>query len=267
MLNLRIILDIVVLLLQMIIIFLGLYFIFKKKNKTLDNLDDNENENSETIVKEIMTPRTSLFALEDETLIKDCIEDIKEQGFSRIPIYKDNIDNIVGIVYIKDLLNVDLNKKIGEFKRKGMYIPETMNIDKLLEEFQIKRLHMAIIIDEYGGTAGIITIEDILEETVGEIRDEYDEEEDSVKEINDKVFEIQGDTPVLEVDEELGIDIPVSEEYDTISGFVQFHLGKVAEVNDQITEEGYIIKVTEVDNKRIVKLKIILLNLGGKDND
>ena len=229
---------------------------------------EKENEKEvDTTVKEIMTPRTSIFALDIEETVSENLNNIIEQGFSRIPVYKENIDNICGILYIKDLLNIDLNKKIGDLARKTVYVPETMGIYKMLDEFKSKQNHMAIIIDEYGGTSGIVTIEDILEEFVGEIRDEYDIEIDSIIKISQNIYDIQGDTLVEEIDKEISINIPVSEEYDTISGYVQYRLGKVAEENDQIVDENYILKVMNVDNKRIVKVRLILHELEGEKDE
>lgn len=119
-----------------------------------------------------------------------------------------------------------------------MYVPETMNIFKLFDDFRNKQNHMAIIIDEYGGTSGIVTIEDILEEYVGEIRDEYDTETDNIVRISENIFDVLGETTVDEIDEEIEINIPLSDEYETISGYVQYKLGKVAKENDQVTEKA-----------------------------
>ena len=240
--------------------------IFKKEKqqeyKVLEEQID-ENEFNTTTVKEIMTPRTSIFALNMEDIIGEHLKEIVEQGFSRIPVYDGSVDNIKGILYIKDILTSKNDMKIKDLVRQAVYVPETKTIEKMLEEFKAKQSHMAVIIDEYGGTSGIITIEDILEEIVGEIRDEYDSEVDNIIKLSDNVYEVMGETSVEEVDKELEIDIPLLEEYDTISGFVQYKLGKVAVDNDQINEEKYIIKVIEVENKKIVKLKIILLDVGG----
>lgn len=142
-----------------------------------------------------------------------------------------------------------------------------MNISKLFEEFRLKQNHMAIIIDEYGCTAGIVTIEDILEEFVGEIRDEYDIETDNIVKVSESIYDILGETTVDEIDEQIKVNIPLSEEYETISGFVQYKLGKVAEENDQLKEQNYIIKIMKVENKRIIKLRMILLKVEGEENE
>lgn len=118
---------------------------------------------------------------------------------------------------------------------------------------------MAIVIDEYGGTQGIVTIEDLLEEIVGEIRDEFDQEEENIQQIREKIFDIKGDTPIEEVNDKLGIEIPLSEEYDTISGYIQDKLGKVADVFDQVKDNNFVLKVTDVDNKRVERVRAIII--------
>ena len=214
-----------------------------------------------------MTPRTSIYAIDKKTTLKENLKEIIEQGFSRIPIYNETIDDICGILYTKDILGANLNRKVEAYIKKAIYVPETMNISKLFEEFRLKQNHMAIIIDEYGCTAGIVTIEDILEEFVGEIRDEYDIETDNIVKISENIYDILGETTVDEIDEQIKVNIPLSEEYETISGFVQYKLGKVAEENDQLKEQNYIIKIMKVENKRIIKLRMILLKVEGEENE
>lgn len=225
-------------------------------------------EFTDTYVKEIMTPRTSIFALEADSILGDVWKELLKQGFSRIPIFEKNIDNIIGTVHIKDVIEYvekDKNIKLKELIRETYYIPETKLLKEVLEEFRKKQVHLAIIIDEYGGTLGIVTIEDILEEIVGEIRDEYDIEEDSILSLNNNIYDIKGDTLIEEINDELEINIPLSDEYETVSGYVQDKLGKVAVENDQIIEKNYIIKVLEVENKRIDKIKIIINHNGGNN--
>ena len=212
-------------------------------------------------------PRTSIYAIDKKTTLKENLKEIIEQGFSRIPIYNETIDDICGILYTKDILGANLNRKVEAYIKKAIYVPETMNISKLFEEFRLKQNHMAIIIDEYGCTAGIVTIEDILEEFVGEIRDEYDIETDNIVKISENIYDILGETTVDEIDEQIKVNIPLSEEYETISGFVQYKLGKVAEENDQLKEQNYIIKIMKVENKRIIKLRMILLKVEGEENE
>ena len=217
-------------------------------------------EFSETTVKEILTPRRDVFALEAESKIDDVWDEILDQGFTRIPIYTETIDKIVGTVHMKDLLRYDKqtgeNPPIKDFMKEAYFVPITKSLIELLEEFKLKQLHMAIVIDEYGGTQGIVTIEDLLEEIVGEIRDEFDQEEENIQQIREKIFDIKGDTPIEEVNDKLNIEIPLSEEYDTISGYIQDKLGKVADVFDQVKGDKFILKVTDMDNKRVAGILI-----------
>ena len=220
-------------------------------------------EFSETTVKEILTPRRDVFALEAESKIDDVWNEILDQGFTRIPIYTETIDKIVGTVHMKDLLRYDKktgeNPPIKDFMKEAYFVPITKPLVELLEEFKLKQLHMAIVIDEYGGTQGIVTIEDLLEEIVGEIRDEFDQEEENIQQIREKIFDIKGDTPIEEVNDKLEIEIPLSEEYDTISGYIQDKLGKVADVFDQVKGDNFVLKVTDVDNKRVERVRAVII--------
>lgn len=217
---------------------------------------------TDTTVKEIMTPRTSIIAFDKNEILDNVWNDIIEHEFSRIPIFNESIDDIIGILYTKDLLkytkNYAANIKLESLCKPVAYVPETKHLTDMLEYFRREQLHMAIIIDEYGGTLGLITIEDLLEEIVGEIRDEYDIEEEKISTKGEDIYEILGETLVEEINEELGIDIELSEEYDTISGYIQYKLGKVANIDDKVTTEGYIIQVLKVDNNKIEKIKLII---------
>ena len=221
-------------------------------------------------VKEILTPRRDVFALDSESKLKDVWSKILEQEFTRIPIYTGTIDNIVGTVHIKDLLRYANDKNnenllLKEFMKEAYYVPITKALVELLEEFKVKQLHMAIVIDEYGGTQGIVTIEDLLEEIVGEIRDEFDKEEESIQKIRERIFDVKGDTLIEEINEKLNLAIPLSEEYDTVSGYIQDKLGKVAEVFDQIKGDGFVMKVIDTDNKRVERVRIV--NLEKKEEE
>ena len=217
---------------------------------------------TDTTVKEIMTPRTSIIAFEREQKLEEVWDEILENEFSRVPIYNESIDDIIGILYTKDLLKYVGNGykgiKLGTIVKNVAYVPETKSLTDMLEYFRKEQQHMAIIIDEYGGTLGLITIEDLLEEIVGEIRDEYDVEEENFKKLSNNVYEILGETLVEEINDELDLDIQLSEEYDTISGYINYKLDRVAEINDKVVEEKYIIQVLKIDNKRIQKVKIII---------
>lgn len=218
---------------------------------------------SDTTVKEIMTPRTSIVALSKDDKLDDRVwEEIIESGFSRIPIYNESIDDIVGVLNVKELFkhrNENKDIKLERLMKPVLYVPESKLLMEMLEYFRKEQQHMAIIIDEYGGTLGLITIEDLLEEIVGEIRDEYDIEEESFKQISINVYEILGDTLVEEINDKLNLDLELSEEYDTISGYIQDKLERVANINDKIiVNNKYIIQVLSVDNKRINKIKLVI---------
>ena len=201
--------------------------------------------------------------MEAESKIDDVWNEILDQGFTRIPIYTETIDKIVGTVHMKDLLRYDKktgeNPPIKDFMKEAYFVPITKPLVELLEEFKLKQLHMAIVIDEYGGTQGIVTIEDLLEEIVGEIRDEFDQEEENIQQIREKIFDIKGDTPIEEINDKLEIEIPLSEEYDTISGYIQDKLGKVADVFDQVKGDNFVLKVTDVDNKRVERIRAVII--------
>lgn len=225
----------------------------QKMVKSIEGMQD-------TTASEILTPRTSLYTIDGKTTISQNWDEILEQEFSRIPVYIDNIDNIVGVLFLKDILR-QKNKDIlvEKIVRKPYFIPGTKKIGDILSEFRKTQNHIAIVIDEYGGTEGIVTIEDILEEIVGEIRDEYDVEEEKIIHINKNIYELAGDQLIEDVNEELNINIPISEEYDTLSGYFLYELGKIAQKNDTIKTDGYIMKVLKTDNVKIEKIKIILL--------
>lgn len=220
-------------------------------------------EFTDTTVGEILTPRITVFALEMEKTLEEVWDEIVEQGFSRIPIYDKTIDKIIGILHTKELLKYDRQKdgkvRLKELTKKAFFIPTTKTLVEVLEDFKRKRTHIAIIVDEYGGTEGIVTIEDVIEEIVGEIQDEFDQEDEVIQQIGEKVYDIRSDISIEEVNDEFEIDIPLSEEYDTISGYIQDELGKVAEEGDQVRGTNFILKVMEVDNKRIEKIRVIIM--------
>lgn len=237
---------------------------FENNNKEEKEILRSVFDINDTTASEIQTPRTSLYTIDGNTTLRENFTEILEQGFSRIPVYTDSIDNIVGILFLKDILKyVNEDNKdilIIDLIRKAYFIPGTKKITDILQEFKKTQNHIAIIIDEYGGTEGIVTIEDILEEIVGEIRDENDEEEEKFLKISDNVFEISGDNLIEEINDEFHINIPLSEEYDTISGYFLHMLGKIAKKNDVIKTNDYILKIIKVDNVKIERIKIVLLN-------
>lgn len=216
----------------------------------------------DTLAKEIMTPRRNVFALELNTPIEEVINRISEEQYSRIPIYETDIDNIVGVLYMKDLFarlkNGDVKSiNIKEMLRTAYFVPETKNIDALFRELQNTKNHMAILIDEYGGFSGIVTIEDLIEEIMGNIFDEYDECIDDIKKVDSNSYLVNGLITIDEVNENLNIKLP-SEDIDTIGGFVVNLLGTIPKENDDSIVEynNLIFKIEKVNEKRVEELII-----------
>lgn len=216
----------------------------------------------DTIAKEIMTPRTEVFLININTPVKEIISKVAEEKFSRVPIYEDNIDNIIGILSIKDLFELILKKNTEEIDlRKIMrvpyFIPETKKIDELFKELQTTKNHMSILIDEYGGFAGIATIEDIIEEVMGNIFDEYDENYIEIKKIEDNTYIVDGLLPIDEFNEHFNLSLE-SQTADTIGGFVLNLIGNIPTENDNFFAEyeNILFEVYKIDEKRIETLKV-----------
>lgn len=209
-------------------------------------------EFNDRVVSEIMIPRTQVYALDMELTISEAIDLLNEDTrYSRIPIYDENIDNIKGIVYIKDMLLTQKNRntKLKNISRDATYVLESIYVDDVFKELKKNKKQIAIVVDEYGGTAGIVTMEDILEEIVGEIYDEYDIEETKYKKIDNNTFLLDGEMPIYEVEKLLGVILPEGD-YDTISGYLLFELNRIP--NDK--EKGIIIETDKV-NYKIEKVK------------
>jgi CBS domain containing-hemolysin-like protein len=211
----------------------------------------------ETMAREIMAPRIDIAALEVSDAIDDASRLIVEKGFSRIPLYDETIDNIVGVIYAKDLLrclNEGRRPALRDIARPAYFIPESKRVDELLAEFKKSKVHLAIVVDEYGGTAGLVTIEDLLEEIVGEIQDEYDREETPVERVNSHEAILDARVSIDELRELFGFEIE-DEDYDTVGGFVYHHLGKVPEAGDEVRVDGLTLRVLSVLGRRIKKVR------------
>ncbi|MBU3137529.1 hemolysin family protein [Clostridium gasigenes] len=233
-------------------------------NESERNMIDGIIEFDDKLAKEIMTPRTEIFFLELTDSIKDNINTILEEGFSRIPIYDDDIDNIVGVLHIKDLfakiiLNGIDNIKINEIMRKPYFVPETKNIDKLFRDIQGSQNYLAILVDEYGGFSGIVTIEDLIEEVMGNITDEYDQEEAEIQKIDDNNFIISGLLTIDDINDEFDINLN-SDSADTIAGFFIEHLGTVPKKDEhhEVDLGTITLKVLALDDRRIEKLQLTI---------
>lgn len=214
----------------------------------------------ETTAKEIMTPRTSLFAVEGTKTLDEIWQEMMEAGFSRIPVYEGTIDNVIGVLYIKDILKYTKEHttdiQVKELVRGAYYVPETKSIIKILEEFKKEKVHIAFVLDEYGGVCGVLTIEDLLEEIVGEIRDEFDTEDEEIKEIEAGKYEIDAMLDVESVNKELGLNLPLSEDYDSLGGLLMAKLEKIPIVGDCVEIDEIKLIVTKVERRRVAKVVI-----------
>lgn len=215
------------------------------------------------LVREVMTPRVDITALSTETKFDDALKIITESGHSRLPLYEDNLDNIIGVLYAKDLLKFIGNErenKVIELKklvRTAYFVPETKLISDLMHEFQEKKIHIGIVVDEYGGTSGLVSLEDIIEEIVGEIRDEYDKEEIEIRKIDDGSYEVLGKINIDELNEALGTQLNSdTDEYDTLGGFIFNFAGTIPKKGFNFKKYGFKFTVIEVSKKRINKVLV-----------
>ncbi|MCK9211258.1 MAG: hemolysin family protein [Ignavibacteriaceae bacterium] len=215
------------------------------------------------LVNEIMIPRVDIIAVQSDAPLNQIISVIKTCGHSRIPVYKDDIDEIQGILYAKDLLpyfsqnSTKENFSLVKCMHKVIFVPETKIISELLHEFQEKNIHIAIAVDEYGGTAGLISLEDILEEIVGEIRYEYDKVEDKIKKMDDNTFILIGSTSLSDVNDYFNLNLSTDDlDFDTIGGYLFHQAGTIPKENFSINVENYKFTVLEIRKKRVLKIRV-----------
>jgi putative hemolysin len=217
-------------------------------------------ELGETIVREIMVPRLDVVALNIETSITESLDLIIKKGHSRIPVYEDNIDHIVGFLYAKDLLRCfregQSNAPIRQLLRKAYFVPESKKLDELFHDMQLRRVHAAIVVDEYGGTAGLVTIEDLLEEIVGEIQDEYDSEKPIFQQIAPTGFIFNARIEIDEVSDRIGVDLSLDNDVDTLGGFIYNQLGRVPEQGDMVEYADRRFTVLSVTARRIGQIRV-----------
>ncbi|MFL5674442.1 MAG: hemolysin family protein [Chloroflexota bacterium] len=218
-------------------------------------------ELGEQRVHEVMVPRIAMVTQPVTASMEDAIDVVIGQGHSRIPVYEETIDEIVGILYAKDLLpflkpSVDGRPDLRSILRTPVFVPESMSVDDLLHEFQRRKVHIAIVLDEYGGTAGLVTIEDLLEEIVGEIQDEYDEEEPLIVRLDDDQARIDGRADIDDLAELFGTDLGLddADEYDTVGGLIYHRLGTVPRPGDQVAMDGLTLTVETTDGRRVGKV-------------
>jgi CBS domain containing-hemolysin-like protein len=239
------------------------------QGKETGAIDSNEHELiqnvfefNERVVKNIMVPRTKISGVDINTEKDELLEILITEGYSRIPVYDDVIDKIVGIVHAKDILPLLARNEeivLKDIIRKPYFIPETKKINDLMAELQQKRIQIAIVLDEFGGTAGMVTLEDIVEELVGEIQDEYDEEKPIVERVNDREFIVNALAPIYDVNSHLPHDLPEDGDYDTVSGWLGDIFGKIPDVGEQKESSGYNITVLKKSDQNIESVKLELL--------
>ncbi len=213
----------------------------------------------DTIVREVMVPRTDMVCCPADGTLSGFLDLIIQSGHSRVPLYEGSTDRIVGVVYAKDLLRNwganDETLTLTEVMRTPYFIPETKRIDDLLVDFRTRRVHMAIAVDEYGGTSGLITIEDLLEEIVGDIQDEYDLEVPWLQPQDDGTLLVDARTNVEELEEYYEIEIP-REKFDTVGGYLFHLLGYVPKVGEKVSDHGLVLMVEESDERKIEKVRV-----------
>jgi len=246
-----------------------------RESNITEELDDNEKKLissvlsfCEHLTREVMIPRVDMFGLEAGTTIREAAKLLEEEGFSRVPVYEDNIDNIVGVLMYKDVLgkymeyeskNNDpsiLEAPISSIQKTPLYTPETKKISDLLQEFKKKHTHLAIVVDEYGGTEGIITIEDILEDIVGEIADEYDVEEEFFTSLPNGTWIVDPRISILDAEEQLGIIIPQEGDYDTLGGYIFHCAGEIPSRGFKIESNEFELEVLKSNDRSVQKVRI-----------
>lgn len=217
----------------------------------------------ERIAREVMVPRINMFTLSADTSVKKAGESFLQEEYSRIPIWKDNVDNIIGTLYYKDLLGVyhnfpdKMDQSVEKLIKPIVYAPETKKISQLLQEFRLKQIHMAIVVDEYGGTEGIVTIEDILEELVGDIADETDYAQESLyTPLPSGGWIVDARMTILDIEEELGVDLPQSPEYDTVGGFIFHKAGAIPSKGWRLHQDTFDLEVLSSSERMIEKIRI-----------
>jgi len=212
----------------------------------------------DTLVREVMTPRPDIVAIQADATLGDLRALFREQEYSRFPVYQQNLDNIAGVIFVKDLIQLaditDERQPITPLVRPMTFVPETKRVPELLKEFQRKQVQIAIVVDEYGGTAGLVTIEDLLEEIVGEIRDEYDVETEPVVDEGNGSYVFSAKVSFDEMRERLGLDVE-PEGFETVGGYILTRLGRVPAVGETFELDGLVVEVLEAERRRIHKVR------------
>ncbi|HCZ07487.1 MAG: magnesium and cobalt exporter, family [Thermotogota bacterium] len=227
----------------------------------------------DTAVKEIMTPRVEMVCIEDEKTLEEFIELVSDEGYSRIPVFHESVDHITGICYAKDVFDILVEEgtsalkdhKVKDIARDPLFVPETMKLDDLLKEFIQKRVHIAIVVDEFGGTAGLVTMEDVIEELTGDILDEYDElsEGPTLKRVNDSVFIVDASIPINDLERELDVEFPETE-YETLAGYLLEQFERFPEVGEEIVVNGFKFKIVAATKNKIERVRMEIISEEGE---
>jgi CBS domain containing-hemolysin-like protein len=216
-------------------------------------------EFGDTVVREVMVPRADMVTVDATDTVADSVGLAIEQGFSRMPVVGKDIDDIVGVVYTKDLVRAERagrgDEPVANIMRKPHFVPETKKVDRMLREMQAGKNHLAIVVDEYGGTAGIVTLEDLLEELVGDIRDEFDIDESDIVSLGDGALRVHGRMPISELNDLLDAELP-DDDWDTVGGLIFSTLGHVPTVGEQVDVPPYRLVVERLQGRRITRVRI-----------
>lgn len=248
-----------------------------QEQKTTEEILEEEKEDmiqgveelSSTSVKEVMIPRIDVDFINIETEQSELLEKITESGHSRFPVYKDSIDNVIGVLYVKDLIRCFSKNEPLELEkiiRKAYFVPETKRIDSLLREFKRRHIHIAMAVDEYGGLSGIVCMEDIIEEIVGDIQDEFDNERDDIISLGKNIWLVDGRENLSDLNEEIGSSFP-QEEFDTLGGFVLDLFGKIPVKYEKMTWNNYDFIIQDMDVHRIDMIKVVCHDNEGGEKD
>ena len=238
---------------------------YDKEQELIDSILDF----SDKIVREVMVPRIDMVTIEESEELSEIVSRVEEAGHSRIPVYREKVDNVVGVLYVKDLLPVlagDEGFHVGELLREAYFVPEYKRIDDLFKEFQYHRIHMAVVVDEYGGTAGLVTIEDIIEEVFGEILDEYDSEAPLIQSLGRGSYRVDARLPVDDLNDLLGTDFE-DDDYETLGGMVYGTLEHIPRAGESVELGGWRFSVEKVRAQRILLLKVTPLSRSPEERD
>jgi CBS domain containing-hemolysin-like protein len=211
---------------------------------------------ADTLVRQVMVPRTEIIAIEDGATLRALRDLALDRPFTRFPVFHEDLDHIVGVVHIKDLVPAtDLSRPVGEVMRRPLFMPETLRLDRALADFRRQRMQLAIVVDEFGGTAGLVTLEDVLEQLVGEVQDEFDAETPQIRQEKDGSWLVDGLVGLADLREPLGLELE-EVPYDTVGGLVFGRLGRLAKVGDSVDVEGSRFVVTAVDGRRVAQVRV-----------